>query len=86
MRYGILNDVRSLDKKALPLMVERYSALSINTVEQFVKPALDPVLDYDSENRSRLMRNITFTTGAIALAPEPSSARQKNGQSHTSRM
>ena len=70
MRYGILNDVRSLDKKALPLMVERYSALSINTVEQFVKPALDPVLDYDSENRSRLVSKYNLsTTGAIAFAP-----------------
>ena len=70
MRYGILNDVRSLDKKALPLMVERYSALSINTVEQFVKPALDPVLDYDSENRSRLVAKYNLSaTGAIALAP-----------------
>ena len=70
MRYGILNDVRSLDKKALPLMVERYSALSVNTVEQFVRPALDPVLDYDSENRSRLVSKYNLsTTGAIALAP-----------------
>ena len=70
MRYGILNDVRSLDKKALPLMVERYSALSIDTVEQFVRPALDPVLDYDSENRSRLVSKYSLSkTGAIALAP-----------------
>ena len=70
MRYGLLNDVRSLDKNALPLMVERYSALSINTVEQFVKPALDPVLDYDSENRSRLVAKYNLSaTGAIALAP-----------------
>ena len=27
-RYGLLNDIRKLDKAALPLMVDRYTALA----------------------------------------------------------
>ena len=70
MRFGILNDARSLDKSALPLMVERYSALSLDRHEQFVRPALDPVLQFDAENRSRLVSRFNLSaTGAIALAP-----------------
>jgi len=70
MRFGILNDARSLDKSALPLMVERYSALSLGKHEQFVRPALDPVLQFDVENRSRLVSRFNLSgTGAIALAP-----------------
>src|SRR5690606_37179423 len=29
MRYGLLNDVRVLDKQALPLMVQRFDALAL---------------------------------------------------------
>lgn len=32
MRYGLLNDVRVLDKEAWPLMVERYVALAYDKV------------------------------------------------------
>ncbi|MFL2528041.1 MAG: lipopolysaccharide heptosyltransferase II [Candidatus Azotimanducaceae bacterium] len=70
MRFGILNDARSLDKNALPLMVERYSALSLDKHEQFIRPALDPVLQFDAENQSRLFSRFNLSaTGAIALAP-----------------
>ncbi len=37
MRYGVLNDLRILDKTLLPLMVQRYAALAYdhNTIKQF---------------------------------------------------
>lgn len=39
MRYGLLNDLRHLDKTALPLMVERFVALAYPAVEANKKPA-----------------------------------------------
>ena len=39
MRYGLLNDIRPLDKEAFPLMVQRYVALS--------QPAKAPALSLD---------------------------------------
>lgn len=49
MRYGLLNDYRRLDKKALPLMVERYIALAFDANEicgagDIPKPLLWPEL------------------------------------------
>lgn len=39
MRYGLLNDLRPLDKAAFPLMVERYVALAYD--KQQVHSAAD---------------------------------------------
>lgn len=49
MRYGLLNDMRTLDKQAFPLMVERYIALAYNKGEvisanDLAKPLLNPLL------------------------------------------
>lgn len=49
MRYGLLNDIRTLDKQAFPLMVERYIALAypkseIRSAEDLPKPLLYPHL------------------------------------------
>lgn len=70
MRFGLLNDVRSLDKLALPLMVERFAALSAKKEKQFSRPAPNPTLIFDTENRLRLARQYGLAqSGAIALAP-----------------
>lgn len=52
MRYGLLNDLRTLDKLAYPLMVERYIALAypkdqIQNAEQLPKPLLWPKLNVE---------------------------------------
>lgn len=42
MRYGLLNDIRSLDKEALPLMVQRFVALA--TPADAPPPAIDEIV------------------------------------------
>lgn len=50
MRYGLINDLRKLNKQAFPLMVQRYVALAypkdqIHTAEQIPQPILWPKLE-----------------------------------------
>jgi len=44
MRYGLLNDLRTLDEVALPLIVERYAALAQPAGEKLRRPLPDPRL------------------------------------------
>lgn len=49
MRYGLLNDIRQLDKKVLPKTVERFVALGLPKNQQL--PAIpQPILLADKEN------------------------------------
>nr|WP_259565148.1 lipopolysaccharide heptosyltransferase II [Candidatus Berkiella aquae] len=43
-RYGLLNEVRILDKKRWPLMVERYLALGYDKTQPLPSPLLKPAL------------------------------------------
>ncbi|WP_159566825.1 ADP-heptose--LPS heptosyltransferase RfaF [Budvicia diplopodorum] len=54
MRYGLLNDVRVLDKAAFPLMVQRYAALAyskndIRSAQDIPQPLLWPQLSVNSQ-------------------------------------
>lgn len=55
MRYGVLNDVRVLDKAAFPLMVERYVALGYDTpvrsASALPQPLLWPQLRVDEDEK-----------------------------------
>jgi len=55
MRYGLLNDVRVLDKAAFPLMVERYIALAcdapVASAQQLPQPPLWPQLQVDDQEK-----------------------------------
>lgn len=42
MRYGLLNDLRKLDKQALPLMVERFVSLALPAEQARQKPDWQP--------------------------------------------
>lgn len=56
MRYGLLNDIRLLDKELLKLVVQRYIALGMDTDEAI--PLTDvpyPSLSVDSEGGKKLM-------------------------------
>ncbi|MHA6313176.1 MULTISPECIES: ADP-heptose--LPS heptosyltransferase RfaF [Pantoea] len=55
MRYGLLNDLRVLDKAAFPLMVERYVALGYDTpvtsAQQLPQPLLWPKLQVEEQEK-----------------------------------
>lgn len=55
MRYGLLNDVRVLDKAAFPLMVERYIALAydapVAAAQQLPQPLLWPQLQVGDQEK-----------------------------------
>lgn len=56
MRYGLLNDLRVLDKPAFPLMVERYVALAydasrINSARDLPQPLLWPRLQVEEQEK-----------------------------------
>ncbi|MFT5033860.1 MAG: heptosyltransferase-2 [Bacteroidia bacterium] len=50
MRYGLLSDVRVLDKQKYPLMVERFVALAYEPAAVLPKPILWPALEVDVES------------------------------------
>ncbi|CDG23256.1 ADP-heptose--LPS heptosyltransferase 2 [Xenorhabdus poinarii G6] len=55
MRYGLLNDIRVLNKRAFPLMVQRYVALAyegknIRSADDFPHPLLWPQLSVNDED------------------------------------
>jgi heptosyltransferase II len=52
MRYGLLNDMRTLDEEALPLIVERYAALAQPAGEELARPLPDPRLAVDPAARA----------------------------------
>jgi heptosyltransferase-2 len=54
MRSGLLNDVRHLDEKRLPLLVERFAALADKPGTPLARPLPRPRLQVDAANRSRL--------------------------------
>jgi heptosyltransferase-2 len=55
MRYGLLNDVRKLDKNKLPLMVERFAQLSEARGESLARPLPAPHLEVGTEQRQRVL-------------------------------
>ncbi|MSQ58855.1 MAG: lipopolysaccharide heptosyltransferase II [Betaproteobacteria bacterium] len=61
MRHGLLNDARVLDKRALPLMVERFVALA---GEEFGEPkALAPLhLRVSGENQRKVLSRLNLDT------------------------
>lgn len=68
MRYGLLNDVRVLDKEAWPLMVERYVALAydkgvMRTAQDLPQPLLWPQLQVSEGEKS-------YTCNQFSLSSE----------------
>lgn len=60
MRYGLLNDIRHLDKQALPLMVQRFVALAfnakyVNSAVQSIKDCPEPHLKVENKNNTLLL-------------------------------
>lgn len=55
MRYGLLNDVRILDKKRYPLMVQRYAALALPKEAASLNDFPFPELNIDAAQRPQLL-------------------------------
>lgn len=72
MRYGLLNDLRVLDKQAFPLMVQRYAALAeapLQSAEQ-LPPILNPKLHIDSDGQQQALAQFNLAVdNAVAFCP-----------------
>ncbi|MDT3253918.1 ADP-heptose--LPS heptosyltransferase RfaF [Serratia sp. root2] len=76
MRYGLLNDLRVLDKAAFPLMVQRYVALAydkqrIQRAEDLPQPLLWPQLQVSDEEIAETTAafNLTGSRPIIGFCP-----------------
>jgi len=57
-RFGLLNDIRSLNKKHLPLMVERFLSLGVSKNKGIPKKYAYPALFVDSEQQQNVMQKL----------------------------
>lgn len=72
MRYGVLNDVRHLDKKRYPLMIERFMALGLDKHAILPNPYPAPELstsDYSCGQALQKMQLSLPTKRILALCP-----------------
>lgn len=70
-RWGLINDIRRLDKAALPLNVQRYVALAQDKNNTPQTHYTNPSLQVDPANRDQALRKFDLTTDrpVIALCP-----------------
>ena len=71
LRWGLLNDARALDEKALPLIVERYAALAQPAREPLRRPLPRPRLAIDESSRRNTLRTLGLSADrpAVVFAP-----------------
>ena len=67
MRYGLLNDLRVLDKAAFPLMVQRYVALAqdkstISSAADLPQPLLRPALSVQPQEKQQALSSLNLTS------------------------
>ncbi len=79
LRYGLLNDVRRLDKQRYPLMVERFVALALPGGNPMLKPIPAPRLRIDPDNVGRALDRFELKDDApvLALCPGAEFGRAK---------
>jgi heptosyltransferase-2 len=70
-RYGIINDIRPLDKNLLTQTVQRYVALGLPSSDSLPPPTPEPRLTVDTHNRSRMVDKLRLNvdTKVVALLP-----------------
>lgn len=71
LRWGLLNDVRRLDRDALPLLVERFAALGIASGEPLPRPLPGAALRLDESSRLSVLRKFSLQPRrpVVALCP-----------------
>ena len=63
MRYGLLNDIRKLDKQRYPLMIERFMALAFEPGVELPKPYPQPRLRIDDGSRQAALMHFVERVG-----------------------
>lgn len=71
MRYGVLNDVRILDKQRYPLMIEQFMALGLPVNAPLPTVYPKPQLMISEENRERVLNEYQLTTDCPILVMCP---------------
>ena len=66
LRRGLLNDVRRLDEKALPLMAERFASLAQPPRTELERPLPAPALEVDVRKRAELLDALGLAAPARA--------------------
>lgn len=72
MRYGLINDIRVLDKNKLPRTVDRFIALGLETNLALPKNIANPKLVADTENAKQALNNLDLplpTSKVLGLCP-----------------
>ncbi len=72
MRYGLINDIRALDKNKLPRTVDRFIALGLDTNLTLSKNIANPKLVADTENAKQALVNLGLplpTSKVLGLCP-----------------
>ncbi|MBF8780687.1 lipopolysaccharide heptosyltransferase II [Pseudomonas fulva] len=71
MRYGLLNDVRKLDKARYPLMIERFMALAYEPGTELVQPYPRPRLRIEPASREAALGKfgLVLDRPVLALCP-----------------
>lgn len=71
MRYGLINDMRPLDRERLPQTVQRYVALAGDRGAPLPPEVRFPQLTVDTANRERLLETLGLDVagGVVALMP-----------------
>lgn len=71
MRFGLLNDMRKLDKQRYPLMIERFMALAFEPGSDLPKPYPNPSLRIDTETRDAALARfgLSLDRPVLALCP-----------------
>lgn len=58
MRFGLINDIRPLDPKVLPQLVQRYVALALEPGDPLPPAIINPRLTVDTANAARVMTSL----------------------------
>jgi heptosyltransferase-2 len=71
LRYGLLNDVRKLDKERYPLMIERFMALAYEPGSELPQPYPQPSLRIEAQSRDTALGKfgLALDRPVLALCP-----------------
>ena len=71
LRYGVLNDVRKLDKERYPLMIERFMTLAYAPGAELPKPYPQPSLRIEPQSRDAALAKfgLSLDRPVLALCP-----------------